>query len=419
MIINSLPQLRTTLQFNNISTNRNQKYQLKPQLTCDCVSFGAKLPKYDNTFFMDALGRGYDSATPGIIARAKEFHSTLKNAVAKLKAYGFEYDEVYNSKCPIKKKESVLDKYERQGTAQDIIRGTIYWQDQQDIPAFKKFLEVMKDEGWEIAPLRKIDPETGDFVRNKKGNIIKFPDLEIRQSGVSSEALSVLGEFMQRAEISKPRSSTYSDWQMRFIKSKDKGMKEGRQDCEVLFLYGPHYKDAKELEHKYVYEPKRKLQKLHVDMELDHHQKGSAGYTIASNQKEIAKRLVQFVSQPLFTNAFNADLKIKDAEKLPVEISKGYAQLIKNYVKGIKKALPNYYTEMTKELTREEHVTESIKSTASYQFREDKNISSKEIKIAKQEIKDRISEWKEKDIKLINEIINDIEATIEKFVTKA
>ena len=45
------------------------------------------------------------------------------------------------------------------------------------------------------------------------------------------------------------------------------------------------FRDAKEIEHKYVYEPRRKLKKLHVDMEPEHHPKGSAGYSIASNFK--------------------------------------------------------------------------------------------------------------------------------------
>ena len=277
----------------------------------------------------------------------------------------------------------------------------------------------MKEEGWEIAPLRKLDGETGDFIRNKNGNIIRFPDLEIRQDGVNTETLAPLGEFVQRAEISRPRSSTYSDWQMRFIKSKDKGMKEGRQDCELIFLYGPHYKDAKEIEHKYVYEPRRKLKKLHVDMEPEHHPKGSAGYSIASNFKEIEKRLIQFISQPLFINAFNADLKIKDAEKLPVEISKSYANLITNYAKSIQKALPSYYSQITKELLMDEQIVASIKGSPSYQFRENKTISPKEIKEARREIRQKLLDWKEKDLENIKQVLDDLTETLEKFGEKS
>ena len=417
MIINSLPH--TSYNYNNNTQVQTvPKLRLKPQLTSDTVSFCAKPPKFDNTFFMDALGRGYDSAEASLIAKAKEFHGSLKRVVEKLKPFGFEYDEVYNSASPLKKKKSVLDKYERQGNAQDIIRGTVYWQDQQDVMAFKKFLEEMKEEGWELSPLRKVDKVTGDFIRNKHGTIIKFPDLEIRQNGITQESLAPLGEYLQRAEISRPRESTYADWQMRFISTKDKGMKEGRQDCEVIFLYGPKYKDAKELEHKYIYEPRRKLKKLHVDMEPEHHPKGSAAYVIASNFKEIEKRLIQFVSQPLFINAFNADLKIKDAEKLPVEISKSYAHLIINYAKGIQKAIPSYYAQITKELLKDEQVVVSIKGTPSYQFRENKNITPKEIKDARRGLRQKLLDWKEKDTERMVEVIGDLKQTIEKFLVK-
>ena len=415
MIINSLPQNNYGYKYN---TNRSDApmLRLKPQLNADTVSFCAKAPKFDNTFFMDALGRGYDSAEPALIAKAKEFHGVLKRVTEKLKAFGFEYDEAYNSASPIKTKKSTLDKYERQGNAQDIIRGTIYWQDQQDVMAFKRFLEEMKEEGWILSPLRKSDPSTGDFVRNKKGNIVKFPDLEIRQEGITTETLAPLGEYLQRAEITRPRESTYADWQMRFISTKDKGMQEGRQDCEVIFLYGPKYKDAKEIEHKFVYEPIRDMKKLHVDMNPEHHPKGSAGYTIASNFKEIQKRLVQFISQPLFVNAFNADLKIKDAEKLPVEISKSYGNLIMNYAKGIQKSMSTYYTQISKELLKDEQVIASIKCSPSYQIRDNKTISPKEIKEVRREIRQRLAAWKDEDTERILKVIADLKQTVDKFV---
>lgn len=415
MIIKSLPQNNYGYKY-NICHSDAPMLRLKPQLNSDTVSFCAKAPKFDNTFFMDALGRGYDSAEPALIAKAKEFHGVLKRVAEKLKAFGFEYDEAYNSASPIKTKKSTLDKYERQGNAQDIIRGTIYWQDQQDVMAFKRFLEEMKEGGWILSPLRKSDPTTGNFVRNKKGNIVKFPDLEIRQKGITTETLAPLGEYLQRAEITRPRESTYADWQMRFISTNDKGMMEGRQDCEVIFLYGPKYKDAKEIEHKFVYEPIRDMKKLHVDMNPEHHPKGSAGYTIASNFKEIQKRLVQFISQPLFVNAFNADLKIKDAEKLPVEISKSYGHLIMNYAKGIQKSMSTYYAQMSKELLKDEQIIASIKCSPSYQIRGNKTILPKEIKDVRREIRKRLADWKDEDTERISKVIVDLKQTVDKFV---
>lgn len=139
--------------------------------------------------------------------------------------------------------------------------------------------------------MRKRDPNTDGFVKNKRGSIIKFPDLEIRQNGITEESLAPLGEFLQRAEISKPRSSTYADWQMRFISTKEKGMREGRQDCEVIFLYGPHYKDAKEIEHTYVFEPWRKLRELHVDMNPTNHQKIQADLRLQKTYRKSTKDL--------------------------------------------------------------------------------------------------------------------------------
>lgn len=420
MLISAIPQFRY---YSNITVKEQNQSNSTPidishKLSQDTVTFSGKIPNYKNSFFMEALGRGYDSAESGLITKAKEFHKSLKKAVEKVKEFGFSYDEAYNSKCPIKKKASVLDKYERQGAAQDLIRGTVYWQDQHDITAFKKFLDAMKEEGWEIAPFRKADNATNEFIRNKKGSIIKYPDLEIRQYGITQESLAPLGEFIQRADISKPRASTYSDWQIRFIKSNEKGKKEDRQSCEVIILYGPHYKDAKEIEHKYVYEPVRKLKKLHVDRNPEHHPKDSAGRTISENLKEIEKRLIQFISQPLFTNAYNADLKTKEAE-IPVEISDAYANLITNYAKGIKKSIPQYYKQMSKELLTEEKIKESIKATPSYNFRSDKTISPQEIKEQKREIREKLLFWEEQDSDRIDEVLKDLNETICKFGIKS
>jgi len=402
----------------NIRNKKTQTLRLQPQLSCDTVSFGARAPKFENSFFMDALSRGYDSIEPELIITAKKFHASLQRAIDKVKAYGFEYDVEYNSKCPIKHKNSVMDKYERQGSAQDMIRGTVYWQDQQDVLSFKKFLEAMKEEGWILARFRKIDPETGKFIKGKNGQILRFPDLEIRQNGVTEESLAPLGEFIQRAEISRPRASTYADWQMRFVNENKKAKIEDRRECEVIFLYGKNYKDAKELEHKYVYEPIRELKKIHVDMDIEHHPRGSAGATIANNCKEIQKLLVQFISQPLFVNAFNADLKIKDAVKLPVEISKAYSNLIINYANSVRKMMTTYYKELNTELQKDERIIESIKSSPSFQIRTNKTIDAQEIKETKRDIKNRLADWKEEDSERMNKVIEDLKSTITKFGTK-
>lgn len=418
MLINPFTPFHITQNINDKKRNNVQKINFLRTLEADTVSFSGKIPKNPNTFFMDALGRSYDSSEQKFISSAREFHVALKKVSEKLKAYGFSYDEAYNSGNTVKKKHSVMQKYERQGGAQDIIRGTVYWQDQQDISAFKKFIDEMKTEGYEILPQRHVDPNTGDFVRNEKGTIIKFPDLEIRQNGITEDDLSILGEFLQRAEISRPRESGYADWQMRFISVKESGKKEHKQPLELIFKYGPKYAEANDIEHKYVYEITRKFKLLHIDLNPEHHQKNSAGEKIAQNIKQINKRLTQFISQPLFINAYNADLKIKDAEKIPVEISKGYCNLINGYVSSIVKLMPKYYQEMSKGLLSEEQIINAIKNSPEYQIRFNKEITPREIKEKRTQIRSRINDWKEADMLELRGVQKDVKTTIDKFGEK-
>ncbi len=418
MLINSITPFNLSHNINDKKANNVQNHGVLKPLECDTVSFSGKIPKNANTFFMDALGRSYDTSEAKFISMARDYHIALKKVSERLKAYGFFYDEGYNSGNTVKKKHSVIQKYERQGGAQDIIRGTVYWQDQQDISAFKKFIDEMKKEGYDILPQRRVNPETGDFIRNERGTIIKFPDLEIRQNGIKEEDLSILGEFLQRAEISRPRESGYADWQMRFVSAKESGNKENKQALELIFKYGPKYAEANDIEHKYVYEISRKFKLLHIDLNPEHHPKNSAGEKVTQNIKQINKRLVQFISQPLFTNAYNADLKIKDAEKIPVEISKGYSNLLSGYMDSIIRLMPKYYQEFSKGLLSEEQVVGAIKNSPEYQIRFNKEITPREIKEKRAELRDLVTSWKEADMQELGSIKTDLKTTIEKFGEK-
>ena len=120
----------------------------------------------------------------------------------------------------------------------------------------------------------------------------------------------------------------------------------------------------------------------------------------------------------MFVNAFNADLKIKDAVKLPVEISKAYSQLITNYANTIKRLIPTYYRELNTELLKDERIIESIKSSPSFQIRQDKIIDEKEIRDTKKAIKGRISDWKEEDAERIKKVMENLKITLNKFVVK-
>ena len=184
--------------------NQNNKpavYTKLSALKADTVSFSGRIPQKTSSIIGDAIEQSYLSQMGKFIEAAKNFHIGLKNACAKLKDEGFVYDEVYNSKHPIKSRASFIDKLERKGSVQDTIRGTVYWTDQQNIQSFKKFIDTMKDEGYEIAVLREYNPQTDKFT--------KRPDLEIRQSGITEEDLEPLGTFLKKAVISRPRSSTY------------------------------------------------------------------------------------------------------------------------------------------------------------------------------------------------------------------
>ena len=91
---------------------------------------------------------------------------------------------------------------------------------------------------------------------------------------------------------------------------------------------------------------------------------------------------------------------------------------VKERIKSIQKSLPSYYTQISKELLKDEQVVASIKNSPSYQFREDKTITSKEIKDAKREIKSKLFDWKEKDSERIVEVLGDLRQTLDKFSVK-
>ena len=157
--------------FRNSSLNKSPKQNnsavILPEyshtLAKDTVSFSGKIPNKSDSIIVNAVEQSYFSQMGKFVEYAKFFHKALKNACAKLKEEGFVYDEVYNSKHPIKSRDSFMDKFERQGYVQDTVRGTVYWTDQQNIPAFKKFLDAMKDEGYEIATIRNYNPPERNY----------------------------------------------------------------------------------------------------------------------------------------------------------------------------------------------------------------------------------------------------------------
>ena len=378
-------------------------------LKADTVSFSGKMPK-SQSVFEEAIEQCYISSELHFANVAKKFHITLKNVCEKLKDLGFSYDELYNQKHPVKSLESFVDKYSRQGYVQDTVRGTVYWPEQHNIEVFKKFLDAMKEEGYEIAPIKvKLSPDSSTLK--------KVPDLEIRQNGVAPEDLEILGEFLKMAEISKPRSSSYADYQMRFVPISSGGKTFNKLPLELIMLYGPHYAKAKELESKYVFNITRAFDKLHVKLNKKYSEK-SPGRRIVNNIDVIKTRLREDVSRPLFTNAYNADLKVRGEAKLPVVISKAHSAMLDGYMSGIRQKLPLYYKERRKELKTDEAIIEIIKNSSEYKQRTDKNISPEEIKRLRQHLLDILPRYEAEDVGVVATAQALLKETIKKFGEK-
>ncbi len=392
--------------------NQNNKpavYTKLSALKADTVSFSGRIPQKTSSIIGDAIEQSYLSQMGKFIEAAKNFHIGLKNACAKLKDEGFVYDEVYNSKHPIKSRASFIDKLERKGSVQDTIRGTVYWTDQQNIQSFKKFIDTMKDEGYEIAVLREYNPQTDKFT--------KRPDLEIRQSGITEEDLEPLGTFLKKAEISRPRSSTYSDYQMRFVPINTNVKKGNKQPLELIMLYGPHYSKAKELESKYVYNITRTLGKLHIDIKQNYPEK-TLGRRISNNIDVIKTRLREDISKPLFTNAYIADAKLRGEEKLPVVISSMHAEMLDGYMSGIRQKIPMYYKDARQQFKSDDYVANLIKKSSDYQSREDKTITPEEIKERRKFYIEHLKVLEAEDISIIAKAQEMLKETINKFGEK-
>lgn len=378
-------------------------------LSADTVSFSGKNPAKPISIIGNAIEQSYLSRVEKFIDYAKGFHSSLKNACTKLADEGFSYDEVYNSKHPIKSFDSYVDKYERQGYVQDTVRGTVYWSNQSSIDSFKKFLDTMHDEGYEIAVIK--------VLNEKKGKLEKLPDLEIRQNGISKEDLAPLGQFLQKAEISKPRSSTYADYQMRFVPIKKSGKNENKQTLELIMLYGPHYAKAKELESKYVYNIARSFDKLHINLK-EKYPENTPVRRIVNNVDVIKTRLREDVSRPLFMNAYNADLKLRGEAKSPVVISKVHSKMLDGYISGIRQKIPMYYKELKQKIKSDDYIRDVIKRTRDSSVPQDTPVSKAEVDRYRCFYRDRLETMEAEDISVIAKAQEMLKETIEKFGEK-
>lgn len=360
---------------------RGLQYQNLMPLAKDTVSFTGKTDE-STRLLENAIKTLYDSFEPKTQIVATKLHKSLETVCSKMSEMGFSYDPIYNAKHPIKTKKSFYDKLGRQGSVKDLVRGTVYWKNQQDVEAFGKFIEEMKEEGWKVATFRKIDSDTKKMTT--------FPDVEIRQDGIVKEDLHVLPPLLQRSEISRPRRSTYSDWQVLFT--------NGDMASEVIFLYGPKYAEAKEAESQFVYNIIRCFKEnFHIDLNASF-KDYTPGKRIASNVNLISNRLIEDISRPLFTNGKNADLGIKGEQKLKPSISKIHCSEIDGLMNGIRQKISKYYSALKKEIKTDEYIINYIKNSYEYSLRENKTISPEEIKIVRQKLKNLLPVYEAEDI---------------------
>ena len=173
---------------------------------------------------------------------------------------------------------------------------------------------------------------------------------------------------------------------------------------------------AKELESKYVYNIAREFDRLHINLDQKF-EENTPGRRIANNVDVIKTRLREDISKPLFTNAYNTEHKIKEP-KLPVVISKIHCDMLDGYVYGIRQKIPMYYRDLNKRLKDDEFIIEQIKSSASYQLREDKTITLEEIKEKREVLKKLLIQYEAEDIGVIATIKEMLKVTIKKFGEK-
>ena len=403
----NLPNFRQSTA-NKKQTFNNYNYN---SLNRDTVSFTSSrnLNKHISQIG-NAVEQSYLSQLGKFVDSAADFHGALDRVCAKLSDLGVVYDKAYNGKHPVKSQMSYVDKFERQGYVQDAVRGTVYWLNQQDVSAFKKFIEAMKEEGFEIATFKKFNKDTGRFV--------KVPDLEIRQSGIAKEDLEILGPFLSKAEISKPRTtSRYSDYQMRFVKIAQKGKSENKQPLELIILYGPHYSKAKEAESKYVYNIVRLLEKVHINLDVNYPER-SPGRRIVNNIDVIKTRLREDISKPLFLNAYNADAKLRGEEKLPVVVSKIHAKMLDGYMSGVRQKIPLHYKAVRQNAKSDDYIINLIKKSVDYQEREDKVITPAEIKAYREAYMDKLEVLEAEDIAIVAKAQDMLQETLAKYAEK-
>ncbi|MBO5447348.1 hypothetical protein J6A34_07570 [bacterium] len=296
---------------------------------------------------LDFIGARYEELdVPRFERISEQYHNTLLAAANKLAKYGFIYDEVYNSQCPVKSVDSYLSKMKRSKsfTVLDPIRGTIYNKDLYNLDNLTAFLNEMREAGYipykTDVPLVKLlkrgyIPTVDEIQSGAK--TVKVTDLDFRLNKKQLDVENMPEPL--RPFVSGPLKSGLEDIQLRFIRTCDKDNPNPVYH-ELLIMFGPHSTIAKHQEHRDVYQWVRLFDEFEVPLEetsLQTHSGKALTY-----MERISEMFRGKVSQKLFLNAKNKDcLGIQEESR--IVFTEEDLNLFRGYFNGLNDRLLSVY----------------------------------------------------------------------------
>ncbi len=307
---------------------------------------------------LDFIGARYEEQEVPRFERISElYHNTLLAAAKKLTKYGFDYDEAYNSQCPIKSTSSYISKMKRSKSFQvlDPIRGTLYCKDPYNLDNLLALLKEMKEAGYipykTDVPLAKLLKRgyipTVEDLQNP-AQTVKVTDLDLRLNNKQLDVENMPAAL--RPFVSGPLKSGLEDIQLRFIRTCDINSQNPVYH-ELLIMFGPHSTIAKHQEHRDVYQWVRLFDEFEVPLEetsLQTHSGKALTY-----MERISEMFRGKVSQKLFLNAKNKDcLGIQEESR--IVFTEEDLNLFRGYFNGLNDRLLSVY----KSLGRSQEVKE-------------------------------------------------------------
>ena len=359
-------------------------------LSADTVSFtGGKRKivkavqhevKSSGATLLDFIGARYEEQEVPRFERISElYHNTLLAAAKKLTKYGFDYDEAYNSQCPVKSTSSYISKMKRSKSFQvlDPIRGTLYCKDPYNLDNLLALLKEMKEAGYipykTDVPLAKLLKRgyipTVEDLQNP-AQTVKVTDLDLRLNNKQLDVENMPAAL--RPFVSGPLKSGLEDIQLRFIRTCDINSQNPVYH-ELLIMFGPQSTLAKHQEHHDVYQWVRLFDEIEVPLEetsLQTHSGKALTY-----MDRISEMFRGKVSQKLFINAKNKDCLGINEESI-IGFTEEDLKLFRGYFSGLNDRMRSVYRSMgrsraiiemkERDMSRIATVREGLKETINY-----------------------------------------------------